>query len=249
MVRYRNYIKYELDIKRLKLEIAVVSAAVVFCVVSLAGFIPGLISCLKLRTPQYIRSIRSPELIDGAYVKIDYDCCFTSNSGYGSRCVTVRLSKKNEYLFALDWDDRLGYWYWKDYDYFENPFDSVDFKPSQPHSFVGRVEKDGLNLDVIRLIAFEEPETYAHEPVPNTLDNTLFDYYIVRMDPQHEEARMVGWFVLSLVGAVAVVCAVKWAINDQRVHMGFKRFEQRNAQAKQATEDYYNSRIRRGHRR
>ena len=230
------------------LEAAVVGAALAIVIFGLVRLIPGIVKCLRLRTPLYLSSADISHLEAGKYYKIDYDCCFSSNYDIGGSSLTyviLRLSGSGGYVYAIDPDPAQGYWYWRDYDYFENALSSTRYTPASPHTIIGVATKDERISDMLRWV-LENPETFfgvVTAPLPNTTEDTFFDYYFVRADLQQEEMHLVLWLVITLVGIAATVLAVKWAMYDQILHRDLRHFDEQNEKARQATNDFYDRKI------
>ncbi|MBO4416361.1 MAG: hypothetical protein J5824_10345 [Lachnospiraceae bacterium] len=174
----------DLDKKRLKLEAVIVGFAVVIALTGMIMSVIKLSECLKIRTPHFLTDISDRSIEPGDYVKIDFDCSFDTLKYNGIKTYTLRLAGREEYVYAEDPDPRQGYWYFRDYGFFDNPMQSVGFSPDQPFTVIAAAVDAGGKLDNLRY-NLENPEKFngvTTYNVPNTVEDTYFEYYFERVN-------------------------------------------------------------------
>ncbi|MCR5323945.1 MAG: hypothetical protein K6E85_11820 [Lachnospiraceae bacterium] len=242
----------ELDKKRLRFEAVILGAAIAILIAGITMSAIRLAECLKIRTPHFLTSIGMTDGIEpGDYMKIEFDCSFDTMKYNGTKMYTLRLAGKNEYIYAEDPDPREGYWYFRDYGFFERPMESVSYTPPQPYTVIARAVRDRSSLERFRN-ELEHPEEFFGVKtynVPNTVENTLFDYYFDRVNVVKVREGAYLWLFITAVGLAGTVFAIKWAINDQQTHMNFKRFEKNNERARTALDEFYTDRRKKAEKR
>jgi len=228
----------DLDKKRLKLEVVIAGFAVVIALTGMIMSVIKLSECLKIRTPHFLTDISDRSIEPGDYVKIDFDCSYDTLKYEGIKTYTLRLAGKEEYVYAEDPDPAQGYWYFRDYGFFDNPMQSVGYTPDQPFTVIAAAVGDERKLGNLKYYLSEFNGVTSYN-VPNTEENTYFEYYFERINVKKVREAAYMWLFAAAVGIAGVVIAVKWAIRDQEFHINIKRFERDNEKARQALQDFY----------
>ena len=250
----RNLDREDLDKKRLILEIIVIA---VFVVLFVGGFflsVKQLGIWTKVSAPEYVSDIKADTLIPGNVVRIRYDSVFTANltthpEGSGVlKYVVLKLSGKNEYIWAVHPDSVQGYMYWDDKDYYESPFASVGFEPAEPHSLIGFVRNDPDTLsDLKEQLAVkgktspsvpEAIQTADYVSGPNTISDTCVAYFIEVADKSREGRLLLMYLGAMIIGGIGTIIARRWAIHEQAELRRVRRFEQNSAAADAAWKQY-----------
>ncbi len=241
----------DLDKKRLRLEAVIVGFAVVIALTGVVMSVIKLSECLKIRTPHFFTGISDRSIESGDYVKIDFDCSFDTLKYESAKTYTLRLAGREEYVYAEDPDPAQGYWYFRDFGFFDDPMLSVGYMPDHPFTEIVTAVRAERKLENLKY-KLENPESFfgvTAYNVPNTVENTYFEYYFERVNVKKVREAAYLWIGVTVIGIAGVIIAVKWAIRDQMLHINFTRFEKNNEKARQAMQDFYTDRRKKDEKR
>jgi len=164
-----------------------------------------------LKNPKEVDKKDSSYLRSGTVVTVAYECAFDgyvtfTNGGTDYPWAALKLCGKDEYIYVRGNDRKEMFW--KGIPFFQDVKHSEGFVPEKTFYFTGLVEKikEGDKEHLLEKMEAAKDQNFG---VPNTPENSNFEYMIQYVEPSEELNQMFGWLTCTIILAVIFVVALR----------------------------------------
>lgn len=168
--------------------------------VSLYNSIIGAINLYQLKHPQTVSDFTKAKFWNGKVMQVEFYYAQYAYLGFGSwsdpvgaGIFSLRLTE-NGYIWTTMPGGAATSDFYPGVDVYEDVKGIRDYKEEEKQTFLVKVRWGGLMKDSLY-------ERSALEKVPNTEENTNYDYYVERIEPKTEQNRIYGCFVATGLAA------------------------------------------------